>query len=257
MPFGDGVELRSGDMYVPRRVVLLGGPEDDRANDPTMKFRLTYEGEVRPTGGEPLGEQKNPLAEHKHRIRRHFHHQLKQLWESNRFLREKRVHPKHHEREESPSSYAKWAASPDQELPLKEYVAGLYHEFGYRFVPLVRESWSLLCSVEILFLRRDAPSDLSVITAGDIDNRVKTVIDTLRRPRNQTELVGDDRSPRQDEDPFFVLLEDDKQVSRLIVEADALLVPPQNTNADASRAQLVITVEIRPYYVTSFNLSFA
>ena len=207
------MELRSGDMYVPRRVALLGSPEDDHANEPTMKFRLTYEGEVRPTGGEPLGDQKNPLAEHRHRIRRHFHVQLKQLWETNRFLREKRVHPEHHEREASPSSYAKWAALPDQEVPLKEYVARLYNEYGYRFVPLVRDSWSLLCSLEILFLRRDA-SDLSVITAGDIDNRVKTIIDTLRRPRNQTELVGSDKAPREGEDPFFVPLEDDKQVSR-------------------------------------------
>ena len=92
-------------------------------------------------------------------------------------------------------------------------MARLYNEYGYRFVPLVRDSWSLLCSLEILFLRRDA-SDLSVITAGDIDNRVKTIIDTLRRPRNQTELVGSDKAPREGEDPFFVPLEDDKQVSR-------------------------------------------
>jgi hypothetical protein len=154
-----------------------------------------------------------------------------------------------------PSPYAVWGALPEQEVSLREYVAGLYHEYGYRFVPLVREDWSLLCSLEILFLRRDGPGDLGVISAGDIDNRVKTVIDALRRPRNQTELVKDDINPREGEDPFFVLLEDDKQVSRLVVEADTLLVPPESANP--SGAQLVITVEIRPYYVTVFNLSFA
>ena len=135
--------------------------------------------------------------------------------------------------------------------------AGRYHEYGYRFVPLVREEWSLTCSLNILFLRRDILGNKGVLSAGDIDNRVKTLIDVLRRPRNQTELVGNDATPREDEDPFFVLLEDDKQVSHLLVEADTLLIPPCETDASASQAKVVVTVEIRPYYVTTFNLSLA
>ncbi len=69
-----------------------------------------------------------------------------------------------------------------------DVIADQYHEFGYRFVPLVREEISLLCSVGILFLRRDIPG--SLLSAGDIDNRIKTVIDTLRRPRNATRTGG-------------------------------------------------------------------
>jgi hypothetical protein len=42
-----------------------------------MRFRLTYEGPVCPTGGDPRENQKNPLAEHKHLIRREFSGQLK------------------------------------------------------------------------------------------------------------------------------------------------------------------------------------
>ena len=124
-------------------------------------------------------------------------------------------------------------------------------------MPLVREEWSLTCSLNILFLRRDILGNKGVLSAGDIDNRVKTLIDALRRPRNQTELVGNDATPREDEDPFFVLLEDDKQVSHLLVEADTLLIPPCETDASASQAKVVVTVEIRPYYVTTFNLSLA
>jgi hypothetical protein len=56
-----------------------------------MKFRLTYEGELRATQRDPEGTQRNPLAVHKHDIRRVFHSQLKQLWNTNAFLREKRV----------------------------------------------------------------------------------------------------------------------------------------------------------------------
>ena len=140
-------------------------------------------------------------------------------------------------------------------IPLVEAVAAKYHEFGYRFVPLVQERFSLLCSLDILFLRRDIPG--SVISAGDIDNRIKTVIDALRRPRNQEDLVDDDVNPDPDEDPFFCLLEDDKQVSHFAVETDTLLDPPTDDDADYRKAKLVITVELRPYYVTMLNLSFA
>ena len=113
---------------------------------------------------------------------------------------------------------------------------------------------SLLCSLNILFLRRDIPG--SVLSAGDIDNPIKTVIDALRRPRHANELVGNE-TPAADEDPFFCLLEDDSQVSHLEVETDTLLDSPTDDRLDHSRARLVVTVELRPYYPTLFNLSFS
>jgi hypothetical protein len=92
------------------------------------------------------------------------------------------------------------------------------------------------------------------VSHGDIDNRVKTVIDCLRQPRNQLEVPND---PRDGEDPFFCLLEDDKQVHRLMVETDTLLDPQTEDSADQRKVKLVVTVELRPYYVTMFDLSFA
>ena len=124
--------------------------------------------------------------------------------------------------------------------PRAEVIADNYQEFGYRFVPLVREEISLLCSVKILFVRQDVPG--SPISAGDIDNRLKTVIDTLRKPRSIAELVGHE-TPGIDEDPFFCLLEDDSQVSHLEVETDTLLDPPIDDANDHRRAKLVITVD--------------
>ena len=73
--------------------------------------------------------------------------------------------------------------------------------------PLVLKRFSLLCALKILFLRRDIPG--KAIIAGDIDNRVKTLIDALRMPNSQNELVGDDVEPRFGDDPFFCLLADD------------------------------------------------
>jgi hypothetical protein len=109
--------------------------------------------------------------------------------------------------------------------------------------------------LQILFLRRDAPG--SVIIAGDLDNRIKTLIDALRRPLNANELRGNE-TPGEGEDPFYCLLEDDKLVSHLEVETDTILDPPKNNSPEElRRVRTVITVEIKPYYVTLFNLSFA
>ena len=96
-----------------------------------------------------------------------------------------------------------------------------------------------------------------LIQAGDIDNRIKTLIDALRMPgMNGSELRGNE-TPLDGEDPFYVLLEDDKMVSSFSVESDDLLDPTESQTADNRRVRLVVTVTLRPYYVTSFNLSFA
>ena len=111
----------------------------------------------------------------------------------------------------------------------------------------------LLCSLHLLFLRHDVPG--SAIQAGDIDNRIKTLIDALRPPQTQNELVDTDSTPREGEDPFFCLLEDDNQVSGFTVETDTLLEAVDEPS-DEGRVKIVVTVELRPYYATPFNLSF-
>ncbi len=92
--------------------------------------------------------------------------------------------------------------------------------------------------------------------AGDIDNRLKTLIDALRLPTSGRELAGSE-TPQAGEDPFFCLLRDDKQVTHLEVETDNLLEPLTQEDADRSKVRVMISVELRPYYVTMDNLSFA
>lgn len=223
-----------------------------------MKFRLTYEGELRPTQREPVDNQRNPLAKHKHEVRRQFHKQLKYLWATDRFLSRYRVSPDNpnigNDRwAAADSTYALWAPNEDELKPFVDVVAARHARFGYSFVPLVTEYFDLLCSLQILFLRHDIPG--SAIQAGDIDNRIKTLIDALRLPQNQTELIEEDALPREGENPFFCLLQDDNQVSEFSVETDALLEPP-NGSIDDRNVKIVVTVELRPYFVTPFNLSF-
>jgi len=144
---------------------------------------------------------------------------------------------------------ALWAADPTTRRPMADVLADLYRRGDYRFVPLVREEISLSCSLRVLFLRRDWPN--SVLTAGDIDNRIKTLVDALKIP---TVAPG---KPEIGEDPFFVLLDDDRRVTHLEVETDAALLASEDDPKDQSYARLVITVDIRPIDVTMFNLSFA
>jgi hypothetical protein len=219
---------------------MLTPPDDDFGEMDSMKFRLTYTGPLQSSQGEPRVGQKVPMAGHKHDIRRKFHKQLERLWETNKFLRESAAFA---------TDYGLPMKLYNQREPLKEIIAQLYCRNGYRFVPLVREGWFLQCSLDILFLRCDPPG--SLLTGGDLDNRVKTLIDALRLPMSLQELGGN--TPQSDEDPFFCLLEDDKQVTSLRVETDTLL---GGENFDPKHVHLVVNVEITPYHGTTFNSMF-
>ena len=136
-------------------VVLLSGPEDDIEIEALMRFRLYYEGPLRSTQGEPQGQQKNPLALHKHTIRKEFHRQLKELWATDKFLSTSILHWDA-ELDITPqgAKVAHWGGGDDSSGPMADVIASRYQQFGYQFVPLVREEDHLLCSLRILFLRR-------------------------------------------------------------------------------------------------------
>ena len=196
-----------------------------------MRFHLTYSGTLH---GSNTG---SPRANHKHEIRKVFHRQLKQLWGATWL--------KH-------QTYGLW--DKDQTIPertpLNEALSAIYKRDNYRFVPLVRERISLHCSLDILFLRPDAPG--SIVQSADIDNRLKTLFDALRMPANASEL-GKYEKPNEGEDPFYCLLEDDKLISRVSVTTDMLLEPITDL---ANDVRLMIDVQISPYNVTFGNIGF-
>jgi hypothetical protein len=182
-----------------------------------MEFRLTYEG---PLYADKFGK---PRAKHKHDIRRVFHKQLRGLWDHHPVLKGfKDVRP-----------HTLGGKS------IYEDLADKFHQDGYRFLPLVTRGNSLLCRIQILMLRPGEPG--GVLSAGDIDNRLKTLFDALRKPSGTGELAG--AIPEADEDPFFCLLEDDKFITHAAVETDSLLKP---VTGDAM-VQLVIKVRVRSY----------
>ena len=208
-----------------------------------MRFRLRYRGLLRP---HRVGDKDDPdkMAPHVHAVRRVFHPQLKQLWATNRFLSS---------HESYPSDYGLPALPDGGRLPLVDMVACSHALNGFRFVPLVRGDWSLNCSLSILFLKRDLPGS-QLVHRGDLDNRLKTLIDALRYPETPRETGG--ATPGPGEDPFFCLLQKDEYITGLSVETDHLL-EPLLAGEDESYVDLVITVDVKPYTVTMFNLAFS
>jgi len=223
-----------------------------------MRFRLVYDGTLHSSQGEARNGQPVGRANEKQEIRKAFHKQLRELWRTNTFLSEHKVYNNTQiaipiERNVGGVFGYGGRQPPGSERSLADFVADQHPQLsGYRFVPLVREAWTLACGLEILFLRHDPPG--SVYAAGDIDNRIKTLLDGLRMPKSVQELGGYTIAD-VDESPFFCLLEDDKCITTLSVETDTLLT--QAVAADHSWAHVVVTVDVHPYMVTTFNLGLA
>ncbi len=115
---------------------------------------------------------------------------------------------------------------------------------GKSFIPLIRESMSLVCDLDILFLRKGEPGQL-ILPGGDIENRIKTLLDGLRMPHSADE-IGNRRVSR----PTYCLLENDSLITGINVKTDRLLNPTmQGDNA----VQLVIGVTVNVIHVRPYN----
>lgn len=161
-----------------------------------MRFTLTYTGQLKANG----------RPEHKHELRQHFHSQLKVLWQHLPL-----------------SEYHHWytPGSKPTAINLNRRVA------SFRFVPLVSPAIHLICELRIFLLKPEPPGGI-VTQAGDIDNRLKTLLDALRIPKDMAELPSK-AAPRPDEDPFFCLLEDDALISGISVDTERLLTSSKNS----------------------------
>jgi len=198
-----------------------------------LEFRLTYEGDLFAHKDQDPANDTPKRANHKQEIRKYFHPQLKRLWETNRFLK------------------LGWTRNDGKVLPLAEHLANLFPRDTYRCVPLVWKDASLLCGLDVLLLWTGKPG--GVVHGGDLDNRLKTLLDALRMPEN-TEEFGQYTTPGQDETPFYVLLENDNLISNFRVESDSILeVKPEQ---ERSFVRVVITVRIKPYGGTLGNIRY-
>jgi len=118
---------------------------------------------------------------------------------------------------------------------------------GFDFAVLVCEALWLYAEIGLILLR-PGPLGGLITKGGDIDNRLKTLFDALRYPKEVQELpVG--FSPSDDEKPFFCLLEDDQLITKISVSVDRLLEP-----AGANDVQLIVHVKVKGTQVIFGNL---
>jgi hypothetical protein len=112
---------------------------------------------------------------------------------------------------------------------------------GYELVPLITSQIAVRCSLDILLLRQEGNKKF-IFEGGDIDGQLKTLFDALKIPANAKEAGG--QGPRDDETPFFCLLEDDKFISEVHVVSDELLLLPNRPDIKTNDAFVVINVKI-------------
>ena len=204
-----------------------------------FEFRLVYKGPLKPESA----SSGSGNVQQKHQIRKHFHLQLLELWKQHPALRsqaesfyfisdggdgEKRI-IEVDSTVRSSSNVKTW----------DQHIADSHVVCGQRFVPLVSNVGGFTCSLDVLFLRRDNPGHL-IRQGGDIDNRIKTLLDALTMPNeSQLQKIQFDAH----EDPFHCLLEDDYLVTGMSVTTDRLLMPME-TDEKLHDVHLVIRVTI-------------
>lgn len=174
-----------------------------------MRFTLYYRGLLKSNRG----------ARDKQILRRHFHAQLRELW-THKPLSGFRAKPLDKSREDQTTNIVRRIGD-------------------FEFAPLVCERVSLVAELSVTLFRPQAPGAL-VGSGGDVDNRLKTLLDALKVPSEPNALPQND-SPRPDEAPFHCLLEDDKLVTRLAVTTERLLEP----GLDPNEVLLLVGVKTR------------
>ena len=146
-----------------------------------MEFALHYRGKLSPKAN----------AADKHSIRRHFQAQTKKLCTEDTF----RYHPQN------------WQMDSIKTVG------------PFAFVALVSQWNRLLAEVEIILLRPEAPG--SIVSSGDIDNRLKTLFDAIKIPQHLQDLPPG-AMPGDGETPFFCILEDDRRITKVTIQTERL-----------------------------------
>jgi hypothetical protein len=192
-----------------------------------MEFTLHYRGPLK------AASQKKKRKDHKHCLRKQFHKQLKELWKLPQL---------------SEFQNALLVPEPDalESRTLLRRV-GQYH-----FAPLISSYFDLVASLEIVMLRPE-PEGRIFVRSGDIDNRLKTLLDALKVP-NETAALPDNVPPSFDETPFFCLLEDDSLITNVDIQTAHWLEPDVQ---DSDEVVLLLRVRTKPARVTWGNMGLA
>lgn len=178
-----------------------------------MRFRLIYSGPLRP--------RKQINLPDLNRIRKKLHPQLKLLW------------------------------TLDPLSQIDEGVSKVLYDLeeeraGINFRPIVCKRLALVAHLDVLYLRPQPPGWV-IEKGGDIDNRLKTLLDALRLPSIQEIKSGKLDAP-EGEDTFYCLLQDDSLITKISFETDRLM-----SEHDKDAALVILQVTIGKSKAMAFN----
>jgi hypothetical protein len=188
-----------------------------------MEFHLIYAGGLLKSAG-----SSNHRAWEKHSIRRHLHFQLKKLWET---------HPALH--------YYGDKTMGDSGKPFLDALADEHKRSDIGFIPLITAANGLVCSLDVLFLRPGGPGTI-LQSGGDIDNRIKLLIDALRIPSDASEMKRH-QDDEPDPNPMYCLLENDNLITGFKVQTDRLLFTMGDGPNEACLVIRVETANVDPF----------
>jgi hypothetical protein len=209
-----------------------------------VKFNLVYDGPLHSQGADRIFDKK-------WKILQYLHPQLAEL---------RSVHPGLKQRARfMPEAEYFWTAThhldpgvPNEQLHQSSAWNGDLQApieiGGIKFLPLIRESLALACSLRILFMRKEPAGRIP--QGGDLYNRIRELIDALKVPKGEADKVGS-VYPKPIE-PIQCLLEDDASITRLSVESTRLANAP---GMEDNSVRMVVEVDARISGARYFNYS--
>ena len=119
----------------------------------------------------------------------------------------------------------------------------------WNFASVVNSRNDLVAELDIVLLRPEEPGKV-ITQGGDIDNRLKTLLDALSIP--QANQIPPEDKPRDDEDPFHCLFEDDNLITGIRITADRLLA-----SSETKEVVVLICVDVSCTRATLKNLELS
>ncbi|MDR1691560.1 MAG: hypothetical protein LBR35_01850 [Rickettsiales bacterium] len=178
-----------------------------------MRFKLIYKGQVK------INPKKR--TQHINKIRMVISEQLKNLYEIDPYSDLKKLMTK---------------------TPGKPSIIRTVG--GVDFISLISPEMNFLAEINMQLL----VPELTTTPRADIDNRMKTLLDALRRPQDSHEVAqGVDKTQ-----PVYTLLDDDKYVSELTINTSHLL----DQSGDEDEVLVIISVGLRATKATQQNFNF-
>lgn len=91
----------------------------------------------------------------------------------------------------------------------------------FSFLPLITCGCGKVVELDVILLSHFEPQNRVAYQTGDVDNKLKAIMDGLRMAQNKNEIRSEE--VHEGEELFYTLLEDDALVSQVNIRHDRLL----------------------------------